>query len=390
MRPQVLLIFQTRFEEATDMLQGISKYERSHRPWAAFLDDQARAEVDPRWLRTKRWHGVISRHTTQSFVDECRILGIPLVDLNDTPMFKGVHKIRPDNISLGHMGAEHFIERGYQHFGFCGYNNHEWASERRRGFEEALGLAGFRCDVFDVEYPGNLDPIWDKEQISKISTWLKSLPKPLAVMACHDMRALQIVEACQVAGLMVPEEVAVLGINNDKIRCQLAYPPLSSAAPNSFLSGYTAAELLDQLMNGKKIKPVENRIEPIGVVIRHSSDVLAIEDKAVATALSFIRENACFGISVTEVLKQVPASRSQLEKKFRQFIGRSPQAEIRHVQIGKVKQLLFETDFPLKKIAELTGFEHPEYMSVVFKRMTNFSPGAFRGRVQPDKKHETD
>jgi LacI family transcriptional regulator len=235
--------------------------------------------------------------------------------------------------------------------------------------------------VFDVEYPGDLTPFWDANQTAALAQWLRSLPRPVAVMACNDMRALQVVAAAQSCGLLVPEEVAVLGANNDTFRCEMGYPPISSVAPNAFQSGYQAAELLDRLMGGAKSEPVDRRIEPLGVVTRHSTDVLAIEDKNVASALSFIREHACEGITVEAVLKHAFASRRQLEKKFRRHIGRSPQAEIRRVQVAKIRQLLFETDFPLKKIAELTGFEHVEYMCVVYKRLTGEAPGAYRKRL---------
>lgn len=364
------------------MLRGITHYERSHRPWAAFLDDQARAEIDPRWLRTKRWSGVISRHTTPALVDGCTKLRIPLVDLNDTPAFPGIPKIRPDNVALGHLGAEYFLERGFRHFGFCGFSNELWACERRDGFVEALKLAGRPCEIFDVDYPGDLTPRWDAKQTTALAAWLRRLPKPVGVMACVDLRAFQVMGAAQAAGLLVPEEVALLGANNDSIRCDLSYPPLSSVAPNAFQSGYHAAELLDRMMRGEKVEPVTTRIEPIGVVTRPSTDVLAIHDRHVAAALSAIREHACHDIRVEEVARQAAASRSQLEKKFRRYLGRSPQAEIRRVQVAKIKQLLLETDFPLKKIAELAGFEHVEYMCVVFKRLTGHTPGAYRKRFK--------
>jgi LacI family transcriptional regulator len=377
-----LLVFMTRFEECAAMLKGIAQYERSHQSWAAFLDDEARAETDPHWLRSKKWSGVISRHTTPRLIGACREMGIPLVDLNDTAPAPGIPKIRPDNTALGHLGAEHLLERGFRHFGFSGFATAGWSGERRDGFVEALALAGHVCDVQDVDYPGDVTPFWDSKQISGLAAWLRRLPKPLAVMACNDMRALQVVSAAQLAGLLVPEEVAVLGANNDTIRCELADPALSSVAANPFQSGYRAAEILGQLIAGKGIESLDLRIEPVGVVTRQSTDILAMSDKNVAAALSYIRARACQGISVADVLKQAFASRSQLEKKFRRFLGRSPQAEIRRVQVSKIRQLLFETDFPLKKIAELAGFEHVEYMCVVFKRLTGESPGNYRSKVQ--------
>ncbi|HYC72442.1 MAG TPA: DNA-binding transcriptional regulator [Opitutaceae bacterium] len=381
MRPQVLLVFLTRFEESAAMLRGITHYERSHRQWAAFLDDEARAENDPRWLRSKRWDGVISRHTTPALVRGCAELRLPLVDLNDCPAFPGVPKIRPDNVALGYAGAEHFLERGFRHFGFCGFSNEPWACERRDGFVEALRLAGHGCDVFDVAYPGETTPLWDARQTTALAAWLRRLPKPAGVMACVDMRALQLMAAAETADILVPEEVAVLGTNNDAIRCELAYPPLSSVAPNPFQSGYHAAELLDRLMRGDRAASIDIRVEPLGVVTRPSTDVLAIHDRTMAAALSLIREHACHGLTVDRVVRHASASRSQLEKKFRKHLGRSPQAEIRRVQVAKIRQLLHETDFPLKKIAELTGFEHVEYMCVVFKRLTGDSPGGYRKKA---------
>lgn len=364
------------------MLKGIAHFERTHRPWAAFLDDEAMAERDSQWLRSKKWNGVISRHTGPALVEGCRELGLPLIDLNDCAPFPGVPKLRPDNIALGYSGAEHFIERGFRHFGYCGFDDLSWSRERGSGFVEALALANFSCDVLNVEYPGDVTPFWDATQTSSLGSWLKRLPKPCAVMACNDLRALQVVSAAKEAGLLVPEEIAVLGVNNDTIRCELADPPLSSIATNAFQSGYQAAEELAHLMAGDASSFEDRRVEPLGVVTRQSTDILAMGDKNVAAALSFIREHACHGITVDHVLKQAIASRSQLEKKFRKLIGRSPQAEIRRVQVAKIRQLLFETDFPLKKIAELAGFEHVEYMCVVFKRLIGVSPGSYRKKVQ--------
>ncbi len=368
------------------MLKGVAHFERNHQLWVAFLDDEARTERDPNWLRSKRWDGVISRHTTPALVDACRQLALPLVDLNDSPPFPGVPKLRPDNVGIGHLGAEHFIERGHRNTGFAGFANNGWSCERRDGFVEALRLAGRKCDVFDVDYPGDLTPTWENVQTPALMKWLVGLPKPVGVMACNDMRALQVITAAHAAGLLVPEEVAVLGANNEPIRCELAYPPLSSVSPNAFQSGYRAAESLASLMAGQKPPSYDVRVEPLGVATRPSTDVLAIDDRSVAAALNYIRQKACIGVSVDEVAKNTHTSRSQLEKKFRRYLDRSPQAEIRRVQVAKIKQLLVDTDYPLKRIAELAGFEHVEYMSVVFKRLTGESPGAFRRNILANKR----
>ena len=364
------------------MLKGIAHFERTHHVWTAFHDDQGISESDPKWIRSKKWQGVISRHTTPRMARDCVELKIPLVDLNDVEPYTDVPKLRPDNVSIGHLGAEHFIERGYQKFGFAGFANNLWSCERRDGFIEAVRLAGRESFLFDVQYPGDSTPFWEDEQIRKIAAWLRGLPKPIGVMACVDLRAQQVISAALSAGILVPEEVAVLGANNDTIRCELADPALSSVAPNAFQSGYRAAAMLRDLLSGRPPKSMDQRVEPVGVVTRHSTDVLAVEDRNVAAALSFIREHACRGITVEQVLQHAHASRSQMERKFREHIGRSPQAEIRRVQLRKIRQLLLETDFPLKRIAELTGFEHMEYMCVLFKRVTGSSPGSYRVKMQ--------
>lgn len=382
MRPKILLVFLMRFEETARMLQGIVQHERSHRQWITFLDDEARTVADPAFLRGEKWHGVICRHTTPALVKHCAQLGIPLVDLNDTPPFPGVPKIRPNNTAIGHLGAEHFLERGFRHFAFCGFANEGWSCERRDGFVEALRLAGHTCDVLDIDYPGMITPDWNANQTKLLSTWLRRLPKPAGIMACVDVRAIQVIAAAQQSGLLVPEEIALLGVNNDVIRCELSSPSLSSVALNAHQSGYHAAEVLDRLLRGEAVDAAETRVDPLGVVTRLSTDILAVGDRNVAAALSYIREQACKGISVDEVVARVSASRSQLEKKFRRFIGRSPQAEIRRVQLTRVKELLAETDLPLKSIAAMTGFEHMEYLSVVFKRVTGESPGQFRKRAK--------
>ena len=382
MRPHVLLVFLPYHEECATILKGIAHYERTHRPWRAYIDDEAIAETDPGWVRNQEWSGVISRHTTPALVHECAALKIPLVDLNDCEPFGNVPKVRPDNQAIGQLAAEHFLERGFLRLAFSGFGNCAWSRERRDGFAEAAQLGGATCDVFDVDYPGDLTPSWDEEQRAKLSAWLARLPKPVGVVACNDMRAFQVMDACEAVGALVPEDAAILGVNNDAIRCELSFPALSSVAADPFQSGFRAAEILDRMMSGEPLESRYLRIDPRGVVTRQSTDVLAIEDRSVAAALSHIREHACEGLSVENLLRPALTSRSQLERKFRRYLGRSPQAEIRRVQIERVRTLLVDTDYKLTVIAELAGFAHVEYMSVVFKRIAGITPGEFRRRHQ--------
>jgi LacI family transcriptional regulator len=200
----------------------------------------------------------------------------------------------------------------------------------------------------------------------------------VGLMACSDQRGQHVLDACNRVDLAVPEEVAVIGVDDDAVLCNLSHPAMSSVVPNAERVGYEAAALLDRLMGGEKAPAEEMLVEPLGVMTRQSTDVLAIDDAAVASVVRFIRERACKGCSMKEVERFSPMSRSVLERQFRKYLGRSPQAEIRAVQLKRVKQLLTESELSLERIAALAGYSHPEYMSVVFKRDTGITPGQYR------------
>jgi len=196
-------------------------------------------------------------------------------------------------------------------------------------------------------------------------------------LAGNDLRAREVLDACRLAALHVPEEIAVLGVNDDELICEMANPPLSSVIHNARRIGYEAASMLDRMMQGKKVM-ADLVVDPLGVKSRQSTDLLAIEDPEVAKAVRFIRENACQGIRVEDVLQQVALSRRALEKRFRAAVGRPPHMEIRRVQLERVKELLVGSAFKLEKIAEMTGFSSAQYLAGLFHRVVKVTPGAWR------------
>ncbi|MBI2513239.1 MAG: DNA-binding transcriptional regulator [Opitutae bacterium] len=384
---RVAIIVRTQFEVNQSVLRGIAQFEQRHGPWLAFVDEQAVSVQEPDWLFDQRWDGVICGPTTLALARRCRRLRIPLVDLRDHPeIFANIPKVRPDNIAIGHLGAEHLLEKGHAHFGFCGFANTSWARERRRGFVEAVKLAGKQCHILETDYPGAIAPDWDNAQEKAILGWLRHLPRPLAVMACNDLRAIQVINACQRAGIVVPEEIAVLGANNQSARCELCHPSLSSIAVDAMRIGYRAAELLHAAMSAAPPKATEELVEPLHVVARRSTDALAIADPKIARALHYINEHACQGLTVDDVVREVHVSRSVLERKFRDHLRRSPQAAIRYAQVQRAKALLADTDASVAEIAEATSIEHPEYLCVVFKRITGETPRSYRERARHWKK----
>ncbi len=207
------------------------------------------------------------------------------------------------------------------------------------------------------------------------------LPRPVGIMACYDIKAQQVLDVCRELDLAVPEQVAVIGADNDELLCNLSDPPLSSVVPNSQRAGYEAAGFLDRMMSGQKVKSDAVLVRPLGIETRQSTDTLAIEDAEIAAAVRFIRRHADTGINVGDVLKEVPLSRRVLESRFRKILGRTPHEEIVRQRIGRIQQLLSETELSLREIADRTGFEHAEYLSVAFKQATGQTPSEFRGRT---------
>jgi LacI family transcriptional regulator len=376
----VALVLQTRMPENAGILKGVAHYERINANWRFFLDDQAMSVANPSWLFRRKWDGVICRHRFSLLLEECKARGVPCVDLEDSDYrVRGVPKIKPDNRAVGHVGAEHLLERGFGSFGYCGFIGETWSQDRRSGFVEGLEAMGRSCSVLETAYSYELTPDWDVQERDAIRKWVEGLPRPAGIMACNDMRALQVIDAVLEAGFVIPEEVAVLGANNESIRAELSHPPLSSVPMNTFEWGQQGAKALHNLFEGRPV-PELSFIEPMPVVVRRSTDTLAVDDPAIVQALMIIHKEACESLRVDDLARRVSISRSLLERRFRKYLRRSPQEEIRNARIAKAKHYLIETDKKLEEIADITGFEHPEYLSVMFKRLTGETPRDYRQR----------
>jgi LacI family transcriptional regulator len=286
------------------------------------------------------------------------------------------------------MAADHFQQRGFEHFAFCGYPGLDFSDDREKEYVSIMKRRKLHVACFSSGEAATRETL-RRETIemledSAVTHWLRSLPKPVAVFACNDVRGRQVLNACHNAGLRVPEEVAVLGVDNDEIVCEFADPGLSSIEPDTQTIGMQGAELLDRMMRGEKVEPGMRFVPPLCIVTRLSTDILAIGDPVVAQALGIIRENAFTGINVEELLDHLTISRATLERRFRQYLNRSPRAELIRTRLQKAQQLLRDTDVPLPLVARLSGFRTASHLSVLFKRSVGLSPGAYR------KKHETE
>lgn len=375
--PKVALIIETSVIYGRKILNGIARYLRSHHRWSVFVEQRELGAAPPDWLFSGQWDGILSRPTTPELAALFRKMKVPVVDLNDLHDDLGLPWVGSDHRRIGQAGAEHLLERGYRNFAFAGFSDELWSAQRCAGFKATIEARGFPVAVYESPWRGGAVPPWDADS-AEIVRWLKRLPQPLAVMACNDARGLRVLEACARADILVPEQAAVLGVDDEEILCELCSPPLSSVEPDPERIGYAAAELLDAMMSGKKPPRARVQVPPVRVVARRSTEALAIEDRVVALAMRYILEQAALGCTVEAVRRQVGVSRSVLERRFRQQLKRSPQAAIRTAQITRIKQLLTETDFTLEQIAERCGIEHAEYLSVMFKRLTGSTPGEYR------------
>ena len=376
-RRNVVLIVETSVVYGRQILRGIARYLKMHAAWSVFLDERELRVPPPKWL--SHWHGdgVICRSTTPAWAQIFRRRHLPVVDLNDLYLDLGLPRVGSNMRAIGRLGAEHLREHGFRHLAFCGFSGEVWSAQRCAGFVEAAQGGVGPASVYESPWAGLRQHSWQEER-NHIAQWLQSLPRPVGIMACNDVRGQHVLDACGHIGAHVPDEIAVVGVDNAATFCELCNPPLSSVVPNAEHIGFEAAALLDHLMAGCPAPALCLQVEPLGVVTRQSSDVFAVEDALVARAVRFIREHACQGIKISDVLGDVHCSRSLLERRFRDCLKRSPQAELRAVQLRRVKELLAETDWTLPRIAEAAGIEHPEYLSVIFKRATGDTPGHFR------------
>ncbi len=376
-RPHVALIVETAVVYGREILRGIARYLRNEEPWSIYLEERELGAPPPDWLADWKGDGIICRPLTPPLARILAKRRIPVVDLNDLHHGLGFPHIGSDMRAIGVLGAEHLLERGFRNLAFCGFSGELWSTERQEGFARAAGERGALCGVYETRWSDLRTHPWQTER-DRIAQWLQTLPRPLGVMACNDVRGQHVLDACAQIKASVPDEIAVVGVDNSEPFCELCCPPLSSVVPNAERIGYEAAALLDGWLRGADVNPVEQSIPPLGVVARQSSDALAIEDLQIARAVGYIREHACEGLSVGEVLRQMPMARSVVERRFRKYLGRSPQEEIHRVRLKRIQQLLAETDWKLERIAGATGFEHPEYLSVFFKKATGKTPGEYR------------
>jgi LacI family transcriptional regulator len=376
-RRRVALLIETSLAPGREMLAGVARYAREHGPWSTFWAPRGLEESIPEWLPRWGGDGVIARVQSRQVAASILSLGLPSVDVLGVLSEGDLPLVHTDDRAIARAGAEHLLDRGFRHFAFFGWVGERWSERRAAGFAERVREAGHACAAFETTHEHHHRRPWE-EYADEVAAWVRSLPKPVGLMLCTDQCGPVVLEGCRRAAAGVPDEVAVVGVDNDEALCETSDPPLTSVWPDHFGVGYRAAELLDKLMRGKRPPAKAAMLPPRGVVTRQSSDALAIDDRDVAAAVRVVRERACGGLGVDDVAAEVGVSRSVLQRRFRAAVGHTLHDEMTRVRLARARELLAHTTLPIAAVAEKAGFRHQEYLGVVFRRAFGTTPAQYR------------
>jgi LacI family transcriptional regulator len=296
--------------------------------------------------------------------------GVPVVNISSALGEGDLPSVVSDDHAVGRTGADYFLRLGFRNFAFYSPIDRQFARLRHEGFSTRLRESSGHDSTL-IRSAADLEPA------------LFQLPRPLAVMASNDTSALTVLEMCRAHGVRVPDDVAILGVDDDDLIQSLAFPPLSSIHLATDRIGFEAAALMERLLSGQRPEAATRQlIPPTSVVTRQSTDVTATTDTDVAAALRFIRDHAAAAISVEDVARGVTISRRQLERRFRDTLGRTVYDEIKRCRIDRAKQLLAETELTLPQVAMASGFSTASYFTVVFGEETGSTPGVYRKQVK--------
>jgi len=375
---RVAILIETSTTWGAELVAGVAEYARQRGKWSMFVEPRGRHER-LRLPRDWRGDGIIARVTHPLLAEDVKSSGLPAVNVSWIQLRDyAIPQVTADEIAVGKLAAQHFLDRGFRHFAYFGPDpRHGYEDRLGPTFAAAIASAGGACHVYQARRSSGSRVGWLAE-IADLIPWLRSLPKPAALLTWNDIRARQVTEACRESGLSVPEDVAVLGGEYDALNSEVSIPPLSSIDHNPRRVGYEAASVLESMMEGQE-PPREPVLVPLrGVIQRQSTNTLAIDDRPLAEALQFIRMNLHRPIGVGDVVEATALSRRLLEQRFQKALGRSPAAEIRRVRIERAKQLLSDTRMSVAQVALASGFNFVEAMNVVFRREVGVTPTQYR------------
>lgn len=364
------------------VIEGVAAFCREQTAWRLVLGDEIGGSRVDRFVRS-RPAGVIADITSPSVAKAIHRLGVPAIDIAGLYPVPSISRVVCDDSQIMRRAVDHLLDRRLRHIAFVGERGHRLAEQRRRWCEEHVLQSDGRRGSVDAT------PVFCAaamlsgvsllpDRLAGLAAWLRGLPRPVGIVACDDVWGGQVLRACGDHGLRVPDEVAVVGVGDDPVYCQMSDPLLSSVDPAAVSLGWKAAAVLHAVLSRGVNPPAMTLIAPGVVQSRASTDVLAIGDENVVAAVRFLRENACSGITPGSVASRLGLSRRTLERMFQRHVGRSPAAEIARVRLETVRELLATTSLTLAAIASRVGFANVETLHRCFRRQCGETPGAFR------------
>ena len=382
--PKILLIVESSRTCERDFLRGIARYARMHGPWTFYHKPKFYLRSDSRDISVSQIKsfspdGIIVSDVEN--VDEILAFNIPTVihtfkkNTYNSPMVMG------DTQRVGQMAAEHLLGLGHKNFAFCGIGDYYWSRNRYDYFRRTIEEAGFAVSYYELN-PRRIRVARHTEQ-KLLAKWLKSLPKPVGMMTCADDCSQHIVEACKSVDVRIPEQLSVIGVDNDDMICELSDPPLSSISMNFEAAGYQTAILLEQLISNEQVSHKSITVEPTHVEVRTSSNINAIGDSDVAAAVRYIQTHASQQLQISDIMNHVTCCQRLLHDKFKQHLGRSIHAEIKRVRIEKIAAMLRDTELSVSQIAVRLGYYNANHLSRYFKQQMSMAPLAYRKSVNP-------
>lgn len=360
------------------VVRGIREYAERHAQWR-FLVSPETHYLSPTALEGWRGDGVIALANTDDDFRVLASLACPVVNLSGVRETSAFPRVRPDYEQLGRMAARHLADQGYRRFGFYGVANVWYSRTFERGFSSELGTRGFQCEVLQVPATLSEKTRWDIGQ-GELELWLGNFKPPFAVMAAHDPRAAMVIRACESLGLRVPEDVAVIGVNNDTVACESCRPPLTSIERNDHEIGRVAARLLDRLIRGSSAPKGDTVVSPGMVRERSSTDYLAVEHPDLMVVLDYARVHFREPIGVAELVAAGPRSRRWLEDAFVESLGCTPRAFLLRLRFREARRCLTERpEMPLGHVAESCGYSGTRQLNAHFRKELGTEAKRLRG-----------
>ena len=362
--------------QAFELFRGVWQYAQTHGGWQIY-DAQLGDLTDEQIASGRKCiDGIIVRiDSSDAFAKTALAANVPIVGLQPSMMRCPWPEVMSDNHLVGVKVAEAFMQRRFRNLGIIGYKDFLWSVDRQRGFREHAASASVSCVELSLQHRGYGS---GAEQTPEIISWLKNMERPSGIMVVHDHLARRVLGACRAAQIRVPEEIAVISVDNAISICEYLSPQLSSLPLDLNRVGFEGARLLDSLMAGKQPPEGPVHVPPGELVVRQSSDIFATSDPDVSAALHFIASNACKAVTTDDVVNQIAVSRRWLEQKFQREVGRGIRSEIRRVQMDHARMLLRETDIAIAAVGPRCGFATPAVFSRAFHQANSMTPRSYR------------